>query len=151
MEANQLRIFIESTIDYFQKVTGIKAEAGLPRTVEESDNFLSDITGAIGIAGDVQGAIYLTGTRDFFAGLLASFNPESERSDENILDAAGELANTIAGNGQKVFGNGLRISVPMIITGNGPQLRMREPRYLIPIQWNEHRFSLVIGINDVND
>lgn len=148
METSQLRTFVESTLEYFEKITGVKAVAGVPRTLEDTDDFLSEITGAIGIAGDLQGAIYITGKEAFFSDLLAAFNPKAERSRDNILDAAGELANTVAGNGQRSFGSSMRISVPMIITGKNPQIRMREPRFVIPIDWQGHSFALVVGMND---
>ena len=150
METEDLKIFVETTIDYFEKVTGHGAQAGVPRIVEDDGGFLREITGAIGIAGEIQGAIYVTGDEVFFRDLLLAFNPNADTGRENVLDAAGELANTIAGNGQKAFGSGLRISVPMIFTGTNPQIRMREPRFLIPIEWRGHRFSLVVGVTSAN-
>lgn len=151
METKELRTFTENTIAYFQKITGQEARAGVPRILkEEEEEILLSITGAIGIAGEIQGAIYLTGEEPLFRDLLARFNPEAAATRENILDAAGELANTIAGNAQTVFGSGFRISVPMIITGKEQRIRMKEPRFLIPIEWESHKFFLVIGLTRDN-
>jgi chemotaxis protein CheX len=147
MKIEDLKIFIKSTIDYFYKISGNEASAGVPRLLESDDQFLSEITSAIGIVGENHGAIYVTGPENFFRDVLLAFNPDAEANYDNILDAAGELANTIAGNAQQVFGQSLKISVPLIIKGEKPELHMREPRFIIPLRWKDHQFSLVIGIN----
>ena len=150
MEASNLKVFIQNTLDYFKKVTEREATAGVPRTLNDEEEILLGITGAIGIAGDLQGAVYITGQEEFYRDILIAFNPGAEATRENILDVAGELANTIAGNAQEVFGAGFRISVPMIISGESQRIRMKEPRFLIPVAWSGHDFYMVIGINDAN-
>ena len=116
MENIQIQIFIKSIINYFDKVTNSKVEPGVPFLKEEDQSILMEYTGIIGISGKLRGAVYFTANTDFLSDLLESITPETEKSEQNLADIAGELANTIAGNAQETLGKKFHISIPVIFS-----------------------------------
>ncbi|EMJ96038.1 chemotaxis phosphatase CheX [Leptospira alstonii serovar Pingchang str. 80-412] len=69
-------------------------------------------------------------------------------ADESLrLDAIGELANNISGNAEQFFGQNFRISVPMVITGQGHNIHLplKMPVFTIPFEWKSHKSYLVVG------
>jgi len=68
---------------------------------------------------------------------------ETDLSDGNLLDAVGEIANTLGGNARKTLGAGLQISVPVKLRGaSGIQARVRKRPYVITLRWG-HQPALV--------
>ena len=64
---------------------------------------------------------------------------ETDLSDGNLLDAVGEIANTLAGNARKAMGPDLQISVPIKLQGaHGMKARVRKRPYVITLRWNHH-------------
>jgi len=64
---------------------------------------------------------------------------ERNFTESNLLDAVGEVANTLAGNARKLFGPELDISVPTRLRGaQGITARVRERPYVITFRWNRH-------------
>jgi chemotaxis protein CheX len=62
---------------------------------------------------------------------------ETDLSQGNLLDAVGEIANTLGGNARKTLGPSLQISVPVKLHGSGGiQARVRKHPYAITLKWN---------------
>ena len=62
---------------------------------------------------------------------------ETDVSAANLLDAAGEIANTLGGNARKSLGVNLNISVPVRLHGSsGIQARVCKHPYAITLKWN---------------
>jgi chemotaxis protein CheX len=150
MDQEQLKVFIENTIRYFNKITGIPIEVGVPHLKEEDKSILLNYTGAIGISGKMKGAIYITAEKGFLSDLVARIMGIAEVSGKQMSSMAGELANTIAGNAQQAFGSDFLISIPMIITSenadSGSSLALQIPTFVIPLRWNGHQALLAIGL-----
>lgn len=150
MEQEKLKIFIDSVIDYFDKMTGTKLETGVPYLKGDDSNVLMNYTGVIGISGKMIGAIYFTAQEDFLFELLKKIMPSAEKSEKKLASMAGELANTIAGNAQKTLGSDFYISIPMILTNdsdvNSSSLELKAPTFVIPLKWLNHEAYLVIGL-----
>ena len=148
MHDKELQAFVEGTVQYFKKITKETVTVGVPSVLKEDEDKFLSITAAIGVAGLVRGAICITAEKGFFSDLMSLTNPQVEQSDRNIIDLAGEVANTIAGNAQKAFGPDFRISVPLVITShdNSSQIAIASPRYIIPIMWQEHKIYMIIGL-----
>lgn len=71
---------------------------------------------------------------------------ENDASEENLVDIAGEVANTIAGNARKEFGAEFHISVPLVFKGV-PQsivLPKDERSFIIPIAWRGQLGEIVL-------
>lgn len=147
MTERELRAFIDVVTRYFDDVTSIPAEMGVP-FVKEQAAVLLDLTGLIGISGARRGGIYVTAPRGMLAALAAVILGTDAVEDEDILDMVGELANTIAGNMRATFGSTFMISVPIVVEGKPDDihLRLKPPVFVIPIRWNGHNCYLSVGL-----
>jgi chemotaxis protein CheX len=69
-------------------------------------------------------------------------------SEANLLDAVGEIANTIAGNVRRHFGGGLEISVPVRLAGQaeGIKAAVRARPFVIALGWRGHEAMVVVDI-----
>lgn len=147
MQENELKIFINSTMGYFENFSPEKPEIGVPYP-KKSDALLLEYTGAIGISGARKGCIYITATTDFLSELI-QLMPGAPKADEAArLDMIGELANTVSGNAQNAFGAEFVISVPMVVTGTAANIHLplELPTFVIPFTWKGHRSFLVVGL-----
>ena len=93
--------------------------------------------------------VYFSATRQLLSAILDSMG-ETDKSDENYIDLAGEVANTIAGNARKEFGSEFHISVPFVFKGS-PQsivLPNDERSFIIPITWNSQIGEIVVCLQD---
>ena len=72
---------------------------------------------------------------------------ETDWSDGNLLDAVGEIANTLAGNARKTLGSGLEISVPVKLQGApGIKARVRKHPFVITLRWNRHEAMVCVDM-----
>jgi chemotaxis protein CheX len=70
---------------------------------------------------------------------LLLLQQETDLSEPNLLDAVGEIANTLAGNARQALGSGLEISVPLTLRGRAEeQARVRAHPYVIAFRWNTY-------------
>ena len=106
---------------------------------------MHEYTGVISVSGRRDGVVYFTAPRGMLTVLLMTMN-ESDVSHENLCDLVGEVANTIAGNARRDFGNQFVISVPTVLAGGGskPQLPRGGQPIVIPINWRSHSARLVV-------
>lgn len=72
----------------------------------------------------------------------------TQTSDEFLLDAVGEIANTLAGNARRHFGSRLDISVPTTkLGGITPGVdHMRDRQFVITIDWKHFTAVLIVDI-----
>ena len=103
----------------------------------------------IGISGGQKGVVYFSATRQLLSSILDSMG-EADKSEENYIDLAGEVANTISGNARKEFGSEFHISVPFVFKG-APQsivLPNDERSFIIPITWHSQVGEIVVCLQD---
>jgi chemotaxis protein CheX len=147
MTEQEVKYFIDVVVNYFRDISGEPSEMGIPY-IKEKETVLLDYTGLIGISGAKKGAIYLTSSKEMLSEitsiLLGYDNPE----EELVVDMAGEIANTIAGNVRENFGASFMISVPIILKGcpDDVIIRMVPPIFIIPIKWRKHSAFLAVGL-----
>ncbi len=147
MDEDQLRVFVSIVQKYFESETGKGPDTGSPYLGDSTDLPMLDFTGVIGISGVRQGCVYITAGPDLLRALLLHVG-ETDVSDHNLCDLAGEIANTISGNARLHFGADFMISVPVIVRGAAQAIHM--PRntkaYVIPFRWRKHPASLVVSL-----
>ena len=95
MSDEEIKVFIDGVVRYFERVTGEKAEVDLPYLKGE-DSVTLDFTGVIGISGRHRGAVYFTSGAEQLTELLRRLG-ETEVGSSDHEDLVGEVANTIAG------------------------------------------------------
>ena len=141
------QVFIDSVNNYFEETTNERSETGLP-FIQDEKLLLEDYTGMIGISGNRKGFVYITGPRELFSNIVKCILNTEKPSDAQIMDMAGEVANTVSGNARKAFGSEFMISVPAIIEGKPLNFKLPDgiPVYIIPIKWREHKSFVVFGL-----
>lgn len=144
MSDEEIKVFIDGVVRYFEKVTGEPAQVDAPYLKGE-DSVTLDFTGVIGISGRHRGAVYFTSGSEQLTDLLRRLG-ETEVGFAEHEDLVGEVANTIAGNARQYFGSEFLISVPIVLFGRPDKISF--PRHLksfvIPITWRSHRSYLII-------
>ncbi len=150
MNESQLTDFTRRLAEYFQKHTGSGPEIGVPRPLDEKLELL-EYSGLIGISGKHRGCLCFSASRAMLERLGTYLVPGDSLDEDLLTDLSGEIANTLAGNAQRIFGPGFHISVPMMMGGHSPEIvlrKMRQPIYLIPLFWDGAKAVLIIGVDD---
>ncbi len=147
MKEQELKYFIDVVVNYFRDISGEPSEMGIPY-IKEKDTVLLDYTGLIGISGTKKGAIYITASKDMLGDITTIILGSDNPGEDLIIDMAGEIANTIAGNVREHFGSSFMISVPIILKGCPEDIiiKMYPPIFIIPIKWRKHSAFLAVGL-----
>ena len=148
MNAQDLTVFIDSAVHYFEQISGDAAEVGTPYLMNTRAAAAKGITGIIGVRGGKSGNVFFTASQVLVKDLLTSLG-EDESTHELMCDAVGEVANTISGNARKVFGKDFMISAPIVVTGQSEKIVVpSEVRsYVVPIAWRGFEAGLVISLS----
>ncbi|UCF65459.1 MAG: chemotaxis protein CheX [bacterium] len=97
MNETDLHFFIDSTVNYFEEITGEQAITGIPY-LKGREPVVLDYSGIIGISGKRKGCIYITTTKEMLKNIAAIILDDNEATVETVKDLTGEIANTISGN-----------------------------------------------------
>ena len=145
MGEDDLQVFIDGVIHYFNQSSVNEAEVGTPYLMKDSTKLPMDYTGIIGISGKRKGSVYFTAPKAMMKKLLIDLG-EEEISHGNCCDLVGEVANTISGNARRDFGKDFLISVPVVVVGELTSINMPEHlnSFVIPIAWRGENSRLVI-------
>ncbi len=147
MTDEEIKVFIDGALHYFERVTGAPAAIDAP-FLKGDDAVALEYTGVIGISGRHRGAVYFTSSSEPLVGLLQSFG-ETDLGTATQADLVGEIANTIAGNARRYFGSEFLISVPIVLRGQLDEITL--PRHMktvvIPIQWRTYRSYLMVSLH----
>jgi chemotaxis protein CheX len=147
-----IRSFVDAVSSFFFHITHEKVEIRAAYLVEgdiQASTF--DLTSYISLSGDFSGRVYFSAPRVMVAHLLLAMH-EPDRGDDRLLDAVGEIANTISGNARKHFGETMHISVPIAqITSHDWLNTVVSPySYVILVKWKQYRASVVVDIQRTN-
>jgi len=140
--------FVDAVNGFFSQFADEKVEIRAAYLVEgDIKPSTFELTSYIQLSGDFAGRVYFSAPRALVAHLLLMMQ-EPNRSDERLLDAVGEIANTISGNARKHFGESMEISVPNAqLTRSGWLDSVVSPRsYVILVKWKQYRASVVVDI-----
>lgn len=111
---------IEACQHVFKNFLGLEIIAEEPYLLDKKVNPGWDISGVIGLTGDVRGVIVIS-MKETLACTLTSrlIGKEYTQIDDDVTDAIGEIVNIISGNAkqglEKLFH--LVISIPTIVRG----------------------------------
>ena len=120
MDTNLINPFLESTVHVLQTIAGISAEKGKPFL--KKDNIArGDVSGVIGLAGDMNGIISVTFTEKCILHIGSGmFGEEMNELNDEIGDAVGEIANMISGQARQKLetqGTNLQAAIPSVVMG----------------------------------
>jgi chemotaxis protein CheX len=141
LHESELKLFVDSVRRYFQVLT--KQEPQITSAfLATADLDGHDFNGIVTFSGSYNGHVIVSMPPQLLKELLL-LQGETDLAEGNLLDAVGEIANTLGGNARKSLGAGLNISVPVKLHGSsGIRARVRKHPYVITLRWN-HQPALV--------
>ncbi|MDR0587443.1 MAG: chemotaxis protein CheX [Burkholderiales bacterium] len=145
----EITVFVDALIHYFVQITGEKADV---RTAFLGDGEAlpapHEFTGMIKVSGGYHGFIYFSADRVLLSRLLLILQ-EPHHTDEQMLDAVGEIANTLAGNVRRHFGEQMEVSVPSTIQhakSEQFQNMVRSHPYVVTMKWKQYDACVIVDI-----
>jgi chemotaxis protein CheX len=154
MKAEFINPFIESTLIVFTTMLNVEPKKE-NLYLKENDKTTYDISGVIGLAGDLSGSAVISFTEKLALKLVSNFIGEEKSSiDHDVIDAVGEILNMIAGNAKKIFSDRLnlrfKISVPSVIVGKGHSINRPSDLKFIGIRYSIEGiiFALEVSIKE---
>lgn len=151
MDVSFIKAFIESTKSVFDTMINVPINFGKPEQPESMGGD-ADISGVIGMAGDVTGMVVLSFDFATAGKIVESFTGMTIAADhEDFADAIGELANMISGGAKAKFaGKNVSISCPTVV--RGPKHNIQAPsdaaRLSIPCLTPHGRFTVRLAIKE---
>lgn len=141
LNEGELKLFVDSVRRYFQVTTSQEPQI-TSAFLGTGDVGGHEYNGIVTFSGSYNGHVIVSMPPKLLRELLL-LQRETDLSDSNLLDAVGEIANTLGGNARKALGSGLQISVPVKLQGaSGIKARVRKHPYVITLRWN-HQPALV--------
>lgn len=156
MDAQLINPFISATTNALEMMAGIKAVREAP-FVKGSFHAFADISGIIGLAGEVQGAVVLSFSQGLAGRIFEAMTGEQLPNDASeMADVVGELANMVAGGAKGSLaeqGMSYRISVPTVVTGKEHFVSYKTdgPCLVVPFKVDDETFWVQISMRDSGD
>lgn len=151
MDPTFISAFIKSISNVFSTMLQLPVEVGTP-SIKSGDECPSDVSGIIGMSGDVVGSVVLSFPGDAAERIVAIFTGEQMSLDsEDFADAIGELVNMVAGGAKAMFdGREVSISCPSVIVGKNHSVsRLKDvPCVLIPCSTDCGEVMIEVTIQD---
>ncbi|MEM7754298.1 MAG: chemotaxis protein CheX [Planctomycetota bacterium] len=152
MDPSFIAPFVSSTKNVFSTMLQLPVEIGTP-TLKESLDPPHDVTGVIGMTGQVSGSVILSMPMETAESIVAIFGGEKlEPESADFADAIGELVNMVSGGAKAQFpANGpVSISVPSVIVGRNHSVARQSgvPTVLIPCSTDCGDFVIEVAIRD---
>lgn len=148
---NELKVFVDAVARYFNHLTKEQAQVRAAYlSADDQPPGIGDYTDLITFSGGFRGCVYFSAPLPLVRSLLSGMH-EHDLSEYNFLDAVGEIANTIAGNARRHFGEGLQISTPVTIVGLPERIHSsaRARPFVILLNWKRYEASVVVDIEAV--
>lgn len=145
LDAGELGLFVESVRRYFKVLT--RQEPQITSAYLATGELQGhDYNGIVTFSGAYNGHVIVSTPGALLKELLL-LQGETDLSQPNLLDAVGEIANTLGGNARRTLGSALQISVPLKLHGStGVQARVRKHPYVITLKWNRQPALVCIDL-----
>ncbi|MDR0656306.1 MAG: chemotaxis protein CheX [Treponema sp.] len=112
--------FIDTTRNVFKEFVGTDLVVDRPFFADKDKATDWDISAVIGLTGEARGAVVISMKNSLAIRITDLLTGSSHtKLDDDVVDAAGEIVNIIAGNVKKNLEEAFRlvISLPAIVTG----------------------------------
>ena len=140
-----LRLFVDSIKNYLRVTTRQEPQI-TSAFLGTGDVQGFEFNGIVTFSGAYNGQVIVSMPAKLLRELLL-LQHETDLSDGNLLDAVGEIANTLAGNARKTLGSGLEISVPVKMQGApGMKSRVRKHPFVITLKWSHHEAMVCVDM-----
>jgi chemotaxis protein CheX len=150
MKAEHINPFLKSTIETFKTMVGLTVTPGKLYLRKEPNT--ADISGVIGLSGDIRGAVVMAYPLATALKLSSKFLGEKiEELNAGVADCIGELANIITGFAKKDLQSlHLSISLPSIIRGPGHVVDMPKDAPIMCIPFDSEIGNFVMEVSMVD-
>ncbi len=121
MDAQLVNCFVDSTLHVLNVMASTRAEPG-EAYVKENQIARGDVSGVIGLIGEVSGTVSITFTQESALAIVSRITGgEFGELNEELQDAVGEIVNVISGQAkqklEKLGWSLLKSAIPTVITG----------------------------------
>lgn len=145
LNETDLKLFVDSIRTYL-KVTTRQEPQITSAFLGTGDLEGFEFNGIVTFSGSHNGHVVVSMPAKLVREILL-LQHETDLGDSNLLDAVGEIANTLAGNARKSLGSELDISVPVKVQGlNSIQARVRKHPYVITLRWNHYEAMVCVDM-----
>jgi chemotaxis protein CheX len=123
MDARFINAFLESTRNLFGTMLNSTVGFGTPHVHDQLTRY--DVSGIIGLTGDVTGSVVLCLPRKTAESIVGTFaGTPLEFGSADFADAVGELVNMVAGGAKAKFeGRSVSISCPSVVVASVHQVQ----------------------------
>ena len=140
--------FAESIQSVFSTMLALDVTVGDVEPVGESEDH--DVSGIIGLSGDVTGNAALCFKSETASKIVESFvGMAMDPGSEDFSDAIGELANMVAGSAKAMY-DGLHVSLtcPSVVVGLNHKVRSQReiPAVKVPCQCAHGSFFIEVSL-----
>lgn len=149
MKAEHINPFLKSTIETFNTMLKKKANPGKIFLRQEPHN--ADISGVIGLSGDIRGAVVMAYPKATALSVVSAFLGENVTElNETVSDAIGELTNIITGYAKRDLSDlNLSISLPSVIRGQNHLVDMPKDAPVVCIPFTGECGDFIIEVSMV--
>jgi chemotaxis protein CheX len=138
MDASQITSFVVSTHQVFSTMLSLSVTAGKPYTCCTVPKFENEVSGIIGMSGDMQGMVVLSFPTATARNVIRAFTGmDMDPNSPDFADAVGELVNMISGAAKAKFeGKNVSISCPSVVIGKGHKVQQPSDAVCITIPFD---------------
>ena len=146
LNETDLKLFVDSIRNYL-KVTTRQEPQITSAFLGTGDIEGFEFNGMVTFSGSHNGHVIVSMPDKLVREILV-LQHETDLRDKNLLDAVGEIANTLAGNARKSLGSDLEISVPVKLQGaHSITARVRKHPYVITLRWNHYSALVCVDMD----
>lgn len=149
LNETDLKLFVDSIQSYLKITT--RQEPQITSAflgTGEIEGF--EFNGMVTFSGSHNGHVVVSMPAKLVRELLLLQN-DTDLRDINLLDAVGEIANTLAGNARRTLGSELQISAPLKTQGaHSIKARVRKHPYVITLRWNHYAAMVCVDMDRAN-
>lgn len=153
MDASYITPFITSLQNVFTTMLQLQVTPGEPH-IKTASSTTYDVSGIIGMSGEVIGSIVLSFESDTAERVVALFCGEQiETGSVDFADAVGELVNMISGNAKAAFPQNhkkVSISCPSVVVGKSHIIAVQKdtPCVVIPCTCDCGDMAIEVAIRE---
>lgn len=152
MDAGYITPFVKSIQNVFSTMLQLPVTVRDAR-LKQDNTPTHDVSGIIGMSGDMVGTIILSFKQDAAESIVALFCGEKlECGSPDFNDAVGELVNMVSGGAKALFtdANDVSISCPSVVVGqdHGVAMPSDVPCVVIPCETDCGEFVIEIAIRE---
>ncbi|MEM0982847.1 MAG: chemotaxis protein CheX [Planctomycetota bacterium] len=152
MDASLITPFVTSIQNVFSTMLQLDVKVEEPG-LKKGPNPTHDVSGIIGMSGEVVGSVVLSFPEDAATSIVSLFCGEKlEATSPDFADAIGELVNMVSGGAKAMFPSNkvVSISTPSVVVGAGHTVARQSdiPCVVIPCSTDCGTFVIEVGLRE---